>query len=318
MTVVGTVTGFNGPGSVAVPPDGSSVYVGEQNTAKVQQVDPVGLTISNALTGNNTGVYAVACLPGLVVGTQYNNSEADLFVASQALSQFNYAFDPVGQITTWGHRQSKNKPTHALQYDAAGQLIAAQAGAGAPPAPFVEQHYFNYDAAANRTSVQRDTIQNALVGGTVTNGDNVSITVADTGLSGGQQAVGYTVAGGDTLTTIAGKLAANFSANANLQAIGVSATASGTTIAIRSVSPNVTTYSYTQGGNTETVDFGINKTAQNITIGGTGSTKTITIRVHDASPSGGYQDVAYTTSNGQSAASIAQNLVTNLASLPGT
>jgi RHS repeat-associated protein len=85
-------------------------------------------------------------------------------------------------------------------------------------------------------------IQTAVIGGTKTTGDTITITVYDAGLPGGLQSITYTVLMGDTLTSIATGLAAAITANANLAAIGISATQSSTVINVLSKSINATTY----------------------------------------------------------------------------
>jgi RHS repeat-associated protein len=81
------------------------------------------------------------------------------------------------------------------------------------------------------------------VNGTKTTGNVLTLTVLDNALSGGQQAVSYTVLAADSLTSIATGLASAINTNTNLQAIGVSATSKNTVLSILSTSPNLTTYS---------------------------------------------------------------------------
>lgn len=244
------------------------------------------------------------------------------------LSQFNYAYDPQGQITTWQQQQTRHTPGYKLCYDPAGQLVSDEAESGVPAAPnpvppISDKHYFAYDPAANRTAVQQDDIQSATIGGTITPGTGtISITVANASLASNPETVNYAVRGSDnTAGDIAKGLAATITANPNLQAVGLSATASGATVSLRSVSPNVSTYTAaTSGGATETVTFDVNGATENITIGGTGSGATINITVRDAILPGGFQTISYTDSSGQSAASIAQALVgpSYLGALPST
>jgi RHS repeat-associated protein len=88
------------------------------------------------------------------------------------------------------------------------------------------------------------------IGGSATAGDVLTMTVFDTGLSGGQQSVNYTVQTGDTLATIAQALSLAVNANANLQAIGLSAAwytptwmpSTSPQVSIQSNSTNPTTY----------------------------------------------------------------------------
>ncbi|MBK9622928.1 MAG: LysM peptidoglycan-binding domain-containing protein [Candidatus Obscuribacter sp.] len=96
--------------------------------------------------------------------------------------------------------------------------------------------------------------QTTVIGVTRTTGDVLTLTVYDAGLSGGLEAVAYTVLSGDTLTSIATNLTAAINANINLQAVNVSATSSGTVVFVKSNSLNATTYGKSlSGGATETI-----------------------------------------------------------------
>jgi len=230
---------------------------------------------------------------------------------SNALSQFNYAYDSAGEITRWLQQQAPSHPNYALGYDLAGQLSAAQAGTGTAPPPYCSQFYYNYDQAANRTAVQQSSIQSANIGGTKGTGDTIQITVKDPSLSGGQEVVpAYTVQAGDTLATIAAGLAATVTADANLQAVGINATATSTTVAFKSDTTNNTSYSAAITG-TETVTFGINGSIENITIGGTKhTTDTLTITVYDLALSGGSKSDSYTVQASDTLTTIASALAT--------
>ena len=61
------------------------------------------------------------------------------------------------------------------------------------------------------------------VGGQVTSGDVITVTVTDAYLSGGQTSVSYTVRANDTLTSIATGIASVINASSALSAIGISA-----------------------------------------------------------------------------------------------
>jgi hypothetical protein len=123
-------------------------------------------------------------------------------------------------------------------------------------------------------------VQTAVIGGTKTTGDVLTITTFDPALAGGSEAVNYTVQAGDTLTTIA---AAAINADTALQAIAVAATSSGTVLNIKSASANATTYTRsTSGGATETIalapstsatQYGYNNLNEMISIAAGGATK---------------------------------------------
>ena len=94
----------------------------------------------------------------------------------------------------------------------------------------------------------------AALSGSKTTSDSLTLTVYDAGLSGGTQAVVYSVLSTDSLSTISTALASAVNANSNLQNIGVSASSSGAVVTILSNSINSTTYrESTNSGATEIV-----------------------------------------------------------------
>ena len=231
------------------------------------------------------------------------------------LSQFNYRYNPAGEITQWPQIQNGLSRFQSLGYDLAGQLTSSQISDAQPSSRYLNQDYYAYDPGANRTGNQTAQVQNIKLGGTVTSGDVLTVTVKDTGLSGGQQAVNYTVQSGDSLTTIAENLAANITLDSNLQTLGVNATAASGVISIKSVSPNITTYAAsTSGGATETLAVGTTqnfvenatialKPGQSITVG-----DVLTLTVRDTALSGGSQNVSYTVASGNDLTAIATGL----------
>ncbi len=103
--------------------------------------------------------------------------------------------------------------------------------------------------------------QTVTIGGTITSGDQLTITVYDHGLPQAYEPVSYTVASSDTLTTIATNLTLAINNDTNLQAIHVSATSIGAIISITSTSSNITSYnSSINSGATETLTLPINVT----------------------------------------------------------
>ena len=218
-------------------------------------------------------------------------------------SQFNYGYDPAGEITQWPQQNAGLTPTnYGLGYDRAGQLVSSQGGMGNAATAAVSQNFYNYDPAGNRTASQASAIQTALIAGTATVGNVVTITVQDAALTGGQEVVNYTVVTGDTLTSIATKLAAAITADVNLQTLGVNATATSTLVKMRSVSPNITTYvPSTSGGATETITLGVSTNSiQSAAISVVGSSyqtrmnDVLSIKVYDAGLTGGSETVPYT------------------------
>ncbi len=229
------------------------------------------------------------------------------------LSRFDYGYNPAGEILQWQQQQNGGNDFHNFKYDLAGQLTTDQVGSGAPHAPFSKEFYYAYDKAANRVGVQSHSVDTLRVSGTVTTSDVLTVTVKDTALGGGQQAVNYTVQGGDTLATIAQGIATAINTNTNLQAIGVAANAqSGKNfVNIRAASGNITTYSTsTSGGATEVLSLGIWRNGlESAVIGGTKTTgDVITLTFKDVSLSGGSRNVAYTVQAGDTLTSIATNI----------
>jgi RHS repeat-associated protein len=244
-------------------------------------------------------------------GDQRLQQITNLNPSGALLSQFNYGYDSVGQISQWQQQQNSNNLCYNLGYDQAGQLITAQAGSGSYQPPYAFEYYYSYDAAANRTSVQSSSIQTLRVGGSKTTGDILTIKVNDPALSGGQEAVNYTVQSSDTLSSIAAGLATAINTDTNLQFIGVAAHATGTQVNIRSASVNITTYAQSvSSGATESLSFGIYSNGiENAAISGTKTTgDALTITVHDAALAGGQESVSYTVLSGDTLTSIASGL----------
>src|SRR5207253_2311287 len=95
------------------------------------------------------------------------------------LSQFDYGYNPAGEITQWQQQQNGGNDFHNFQYDLAGQLTTDQVGSGSPQAPFSKEFYYGYDPAANRTGVQSHTVDTLRIEGTVTTGNVLTVTVKD-------------------------------------------------------------------------------------------------------------------------------------------
>jgi len=227
------------------------------------------------------------------------------------ISQYGYRYNPGGEITQWQQLQGNSSVNLNLGYDKAGQLTSSQTGSGGPSTAYLNQNYFAYDAASNRTAVQQNSINRVKLGGTVTTGNVLTITVKDPSLSGGQTAISYTVVGGDTLSTIATKFAAAITADSSLLALGVNATANGSVMSIKSASSNITTYTQsTSGGATTTISLGVtNNFVENAVIGGTKTTGNIlTITISDAALSGGSTAINYTVLAGDTLNTMATGM----------
>ncbi len=157
----------------------------------------------------------------------------------------------------------------------------------------------------------KNGLENATIGGTITAGNTLTLTVLDSGLSGGTKSLPYTVVAGNTTSTIATSFKNAINADTSLQAIGVTATSVNSTISISSQSTNATTYSSsTSTGATETITLVANNNpVQLCLIGGAKTTgDVLTITVYDAGLTGGLQQPSYTVLAGDSLTTIATAL----------
>ena len=188
-------------------------------------------------------------------GDQRLQSINNLLPSGAPLSQFSYGYDSAGEIVHWGQQSANLSPrVQNLGYDLAGQLTSSQSGFGAAPPKYADQFNYSYDCASNRTAVQTSLTQTANITGSVTSGNTLTITVYDSGISGGSKPETYTVLSGDTLTSIAAGLAGVINGDSTLSALGISATSASTVVNVKSTSSNLTTYAKsTSGGATETV-----------------------------------------------------------------
>ena len=222
---------------------------------------------------------------------------ANLGPAGNTISQFSYRYDPAGQIKQWQQLQGNTSLNYALDYDQAGQLVSAAASGGPLSPNYLKQYYYGYDSASNRTGVQTSTVTRGRVTGTVTAGNVLTVTVTDQALSSGSKAINYTVVGGDTLSTIATKMAAAIASDTDMMSIGVTASASASILSIKSASPNVTSSAAsTSGGATASITLNATDNfVENAVIGGTKKTGDIlTITFKDPALSGGSKNVNYT------------------------
>ena len=162
--------------------------------------------------------------------------------------------------------------------------------------------------ALNRSA---NFIENVVVGGTKTTSDSLTLTVYDSALSGGSQAVSYSVGGSDTLDTIAAGITSAINGNLALSTLGVTATSASAVVTITSASTNATTYAEsTNSGATETLTLSINQNpAQTTLISGTLTVSDqLKITVYDSALGGGSETVEYTTALGNTTTAMATGL----------
>ena len=208
-----------------VNPLGTFNYSYMNNTPGSSKGDPrlASITYPNSQTTN------FSYLPNIM--DERLQQIANLNPSAVLVSQFNYAYDPAGQIKQWQQQQNGGNEHNDYGYDLAGQLTSAQSDSG--------------------------SAFNAYISGSVHAGDVVSVTAYDASLTGsaGQETATYTVGGGDTASSIASSLASNI--NSAMSNISVTAAATGSVIAI-STSPNYTTSfscAVTGAGATDTISL---------------------------------------------------------------
>ncbi len=160
----------------------------------------------------------------------------------------------------------------------------------------------------------------SISGITITPGDLLNIVVKDQGLSGGAVTASYTVASGDTTTSIATNLASTINNNSSLKTLGVTATSYNSVIVISSASTNATTYNVSSSNSTgtgyatESINFNLNQNATwQIVVSGTPTVgDIINAYVYDASLPNSVINVSHTVTSSDSLASIATTLVSGI------
>lgn len=112
-----------------------------------------------------------------------------------------------------------------------------------------------------------DATANAILGGSVTNGDTLSLTVTLATLSGGSETVSYKAVTADTITTVAEGLANAINNDGNLGALGIFAemggTSEGTQLVLHANGPvgNLAVMTMANSGSSETFLIGSGTTA---------------------------------------------------------
>ena len=191
-------------------------YQYNTNGLVTRTVDEMGRSVAYTYAANNIDVLQAT----EVLGT--DNSSLGSWTYNTQHLPLTYT-DGSGQVTHYS-------------YNSSGQLLTLT------------------DANSNVTKLTYTGSATATIGGTKTTGDILTITVHDAGLTGGQEAVNYTVLSTDTLTTIAAGLTAAINADAHLSSIGVRATSAAAVITLLSTSVNFTSYTESVStGATETI-----------------------------------------------------------------
>ena len=152
-------------------------------------------------------------------------------------------------------------------------------------------------------------------------GDLVTATIHNSDLTGGELAVSYTVKAGDTASTIATGLAAAINGTKVLADDGISATASGTTVTVATLS-GTSTVTGSADTTAETIaassiSYGklIAATGDAFTVEGAPKTGDV-IKLHVV-VNGSGSDITYTVKAGDTGASIATGLATAMQTISG-
>ena len=156
----------------------------------------------------------------------------------------NYYFDPT--YKTYSTKTGIDLAT-AMGYNATSFMANATSGATIAA---------NYVQNMNRANIRADLttmstnlanwikannkLLTIVVSGTVTTGDVVTLTMFNSGLSGGKKSISYTVPAGSTTSTIATALKNAINADASFAANNITATSTGSMIVVTPASSNVT------------------------------------------------------------------------------
>ena len=151
-------------------------------------------------------------------------------------------------------------------------------------------------------------VPEAYLGGTVVAGSQWYLTVVNETLPNGSERVVYTATSGESMSAVASGLASLFSADAEIQSLGLSGTASGNVITFAQVSPTYT--ASTTSGATETVSVGPDAVGNStVAIQGVATPgDTVTIDTHFPHLPGGQKSITYTVLSGDLLNDIAAGL----------
>jgi RHS repeat-associated protein len=234
---------------------------------------------------------------------------ASLSGGEESVSYTVLSTDTLTSIAT-GLKNAINADTHLSGIG----LTATSAG----PVVAISSLVYFYTSSVSSGATETITLtanQNpttyAIIDGTKTTGDVLTITCFDPALPGGHDAISYTVASADTITTITTGLASAINADSNLSSAGITATSNANAVTISSKSPNLTTYRQSLNSTaTESISFtGLANNYYAATVGGTPHTgDVLTITAYDSYLSGGQKSDSYTVRSTDTLATIASGL----------
>lgn len=283
LTIAGTTQTYYLAGSrsefVDAAGNHSVTYFDAQNNA-VKEVDALGYITSYAFDGlgrlvqkmlpeGNYSAFAYDLFNNVLTETKVakaGSGLANIVLTNTWDSNWNKiktAKDGNGNITTFGYdatlgnlliiqRPAVNGQTPLVtnKWNSRGQILSTVDESGI-------QTQFAYDSSTEKQlSKVVNTNWTCTIGGTVTIGNVLTITVHDAGLSGGQKSDSYTVASGDTLAKIAAGLANAINVDTALSALGIVAYVNGAVLSLSTSPGNATTFTgSTSSGATETLSF---------------------------------------------------------------
>lgn len=162
----------------------------------------------------------------------------------------SFSYDPTtGNLLTIERPEIDGEiPTVTLKYNARGQVLSQIDETGI-------QTQFTYDATKEQmVATIANTNWKAVIGGTVTVSDMLTITAIDASIGGGSKAKSYTVVTDDTLSDIAAGLAAAINGDSELADLGITARVFGEVLSLSTAPGNTTTFTEsTSMGATETI-----------------------------------------------------------------
>ena len=184
------------------------------------------------------------------------------------LSKFDYAYDPMGQITNWTQQADASTPTaYNYGYDAGNQLINAVLNSTGAGASVLKQYAYGYDLAGNRTGEQIGTGTNGPVALSQSSYNNVNQITNRVSGSGIMQFAGRV---SEPATVMVGGNAAILN-HATTNFLGYASVTSGTNVVsviATDYSANARTNKYqlvvTNNGLAESIAFDLNGNETNV------------------------------------------------------
>jgi len=264
---------------------------------------PGGATTTSIATGFATAINADTALQAIGVSATstaniVNIKSVSVHFTTYAQSKSAGATETITlglgtSVTQYGH--NKVNALNVMASGAGGCRFSANTNKGMQSATLASTVISVTSTSANATTYSQSTSGGATetitlgtnmngnilasIGGTKTTGDTLTLTVINSGLSGGQKSVNYTVQSGDNLVTIASGLAAAVNGDSAIAAIGVKAASSvaATLYSSTIFFGNSQLYTGTNTAVASSVDGGSNTNSETLQLSVTaGSSTTLT------------------------------------------